>query len=154
MLMKTRTKEKTFQDCRHVLCHGGLWRWRWCRHSGCDYCHLGCDCCHSGCWKHPLTVNATSWHWSILYIVYLDKFFKGVKAVFFTKSVSQWHRSYWARSNLSLILLLHDSREKENVAWWKPLIFIRQDCTFPSNISVHACHWHQFGTQRPCIFCA
>ena len=112
------------------------------------------DCCHSGCWKHPLTVNATSWHWSILYIVYLDKFFKGVKAVFFTKSVSQWHRSYWARSNLSLILLLYDSREKENAAWWKPLIFIRQDCTFPSNISVHACHWHQFGTQRPCIFCA
>ena len=46
--MKTRTKEKTFQDCRHVLCHGILWHWCWCCHSGCDYYHSGCDYCHSG----------------------------------------------------------------------------------------------------------
>ena len=39
-------------------------------------------------------------------------------------------------------------------ARWKPLIFIRPDCSCPSNISVLACHWHQFGKQRQYICCA
>ena len=124
-----------------------------------DCLWLWLDCCHSGSWRHPLTVSDTSWHWSVLHIVYLDKFFKGVKAMFSSQSqsVSDIVPIELGQTYLWFFFFMIPRKGKRtyiHAARWKPLIFIRPDCSCPSNISVLACHWHQFGKQRQYICCA